>query len=165
MAQVVFSGGSGSLAATALVVTPLPVIPPLAGRPAGSGGAPPPAGLASMSAFYLGASLDSVLPKNPDIFRSSKINQEALIFCSANVGPLLFVSDVHEGVKRKVLSGEHSMAVDEVQTQVYWPHMLLHSVIQGACPDYRNKGLNNYSLDGFLTTHVDCTSVARCIAD
>jgi hypothetical protein len=94
-----------------------------------------------------------VLPENPGIFGlsaldpvdiphpSGKINQSQSVFCGANVGPLLSAREIREGgavhgARRKVISGQHSTSVDEVRAQVYWPHMLLDSVIQPSRPEY-----------------------------
>jgi hypothetical protein len=63
-----------------------------------------------------------------------------MVFCGANVGPLLSVNEIRDGgvqgARRKVISGQHSTSVDEVRAQVYWPHMLLDSVIQPTRPEY-----------------------------
>jgi hypothetical protein len=71
---------------------------------------------------------------------SGKINSVQSVFCGANVGPLLSANEIRDGGtgggRRKVLSGQHSTAVDEVRAQVYWPHMLLDSVIQPNRPEY-----------------------------
>jgi hypothetical protein len=79
------------------------------------------------------SALDPVVVPHP----SGKVNASQTVFCGANVGPLLSVAEIRDGSsKRKVLSGEHSTAVDEVKAQVYWPHMVLDSVIQPARPEY-----------------------------
>ena len=87
-------------------------------------------------------------PENPGIFglealepinvprQNGKINREAMIFCGANVGPLLSASDVREGTKRKVLSGQYSSALEEVKSQIFWPQAVLDAVLAPVRPDY-----------------------------
>ena len=53
-----------------------------------------------------------------------------------NAGPLLSASDSQAASKRKVLSCQHSSTVDEVKSQMYFPHMVLDSVVCPTRPEY-----------------------------
>ena len=95
-----------------------------------------------------GGTIPGGAPENPAVFGlqalapiaahtpSGKVNQQSLIFCGVNAGPLLSASDPQAAAKRKVLSGQHSATVDEVRSQVYFPHMVLDAVVCPTRPEY-----------------------------
>jgi hypothetical protein len=68
-----------------------------------------------------------------------------MAFCGANVGPLRSASDAKESSSKKILSGEHAVTVEEVRSQVYWPHMVLDAVISPTRPDYRSLTPTQFS--------------------
>jgi hypothetical protein len=111
------------------------------------------------------AALDPVAIPKP----SGIINLPHMAFCGANVGPLRSASDAKESSSKKILSGEHAVTVEEVRSQLYWPHMVLDAVITPTRPDYRSLSPTQFAAGYsammllYLPTELNNTPIANML--
>jgi hypothetical protein len=97
-------------------------------------------------------------PQNPPVFGlspleeirsfnpSGSLNTDNLAFTGACVGPLMSASDTREHYRRKMLSGQHSTSVEEVKSQLYWPHQLLDvcALAGSKRPEYDDMSVSQF---------------------
>jgi hypothetical protein len=122
--------------------TPIPPTPPLHGvTPLPSGSAVPPGSTrpvtptANENPAVFGLAPLRVVPT---FTPAGTINHDNSMFCGVNVGPLLSASEAREMSKRRIVSGEHSSAGEDVKSQMYYPHMLLDCAMVDTRPDFKN---------------------------